>query len=122
MGTKSEATYWGQKLAPLQRKRTVVPSAASKDWAWLEYRPSLTWSVCRPGSTGNSTVWSASENNYMTTLWQHTTSKSDPGSTLWDLHHGEVVDGGGLVAEAGMEGASQAKGSLVLMTGTMAAS
>ena len=39
MGTKSDATYWGQRIAPLQRKRTFVPSAASKDWAWLEYRP-----------------------------------------------------------------------------------
>ena len=39
VGTKSDARYWGQRIAPLQRKRMFAPSAASKDWAWLEYRP-----------------------------------------------------------------------------------
>ena len=42
VGTRSDATYWGQRIAPLQRKRMFVPSAASKDRARLEYRPVLT--------------------------------------------------------------------------------
>ena len=42
VGTKSDATYWGQRIAPLQRKRMFVPFAASKERAWLEYRPALT--------------------------------------------------------------------------------
>ena len=33
VGTKSDARYRGQKIAPLQRKRMSAPSGASKDWA-----------------------------------------------------------------------------------------
>ena len=36
VGTNSDATYWGQRIAPLQRKLMFVPSAASKFLAGLE--------------------------------------------------------------------------------------
>jgi hypothetical protein len=38
-GLTRDATYLGQTMAPWQRKLTISPSAASKEYSRHEYRP-----------------------------------------------------------------------------------
>ena len=47
-----EATHRGHTIAPWTWNATTSPSAASKQWSLLEYRPARTPMVWLPGSTG----------------------------------------------------------------------